>query len=46
VATEQQGFEPRASDESTGRGWMVMLAVLTIVGIIVWLVIANGEDTD
>lgn len=45
VAEQQEGFEPQVSDESSGRGWIVMLAVLTILGIIVWLIIANSEDT-
>lgn len=44
-ADQRQDLEQQMADESSGRGWIVMLALLTIVGVIVWLVIANSEDT-
>ena len=45
MAAEQQQDLEYHTDEASGRGWIVALALLTIVGIVAWLIIANGEST-
>lgn len=42
---QQTDAQQQMPDESSGRGWIMMLAVVTILGVVVWLLIANGDDT-